>query len=456
MNIKNKDNILDKKNYSNNENHINSENYTKQYITGGLKKASYNYNYNYDYGSNNNIEKELFDSNIIKKYGNNIYNTNNNLKNKIFNNNNNYFIDNKNSNAMNIKEDNRIENNNFKILSNRTNNKPFTRNNSQTQFQFEILSQQNKKKKYNMNNSYNSFYFKINGNNTKINNRKSNKNIIINNLNDDSYVLNINNDLKNKNIKNENILNSINNNSNMNNSTITQRLIDKINNTRKKIVSTQSKEYDNSNIKDNNLDKNNNLYFKNYISNVDQDNDIKSKYKNSFLDYLKSINQNINNNLENNEIKNNALFDYEKFKNHYIKLNSNKKLNKTLSNIDCLFDRNNLKFSIKKISEQSDDFFYKTKKKYIDLNNIIDNKQKMYNKIPHHINNERNKQGLWADFSTSNNTMGMTDQSSSFYTINNPNKNNKYKFNRKKNTSVLPANPFDTVNKAREFFFFND
>ena len=80
----------------------------------------------------------------------------------------------------------------------------------------------------------------------------------------------------------------------------------------------------------------------------------------------------------------------------------------------------------------------------------------MCNKIPHHINNERNKQGLWADFSTSNNTMGMTDQSSSFYTINNPNKNNKYKFNRKKNTSVLPANPFDTVNKAREFFFFND
>ena len=455
MKTNNKDNILDKKIYLNNENHINSGKYTKQYITGGLEKVSYNYNYNYDYGSNTNIEKEIFDSNIIKKYGNNIYNTSNNLKNKIFNKNYNYFSDNKNYNTMKIKEDNIIENNDFKILSNRINNKPFIRNNSQTQFQFEIIYQENKKK-YNMKNSFNSFNFKINGNNTKINNRKSNKNIIINYLNDDSYELNINNGLKNKNIKNENLLNSINNNSNMNNSTITQRLIDKINNTRKKNISTQNKEYDNSNIKDNNLDKNNNLYLKNYISNVGQDNDIKSEYKNSFLDYSKNINQNINSTLENNENKNKVLFDYEKFKNQYIKLNSNKKLNRTLSNIDGLFDRNNLNFSIKKINEQSDDFFYKTKKMYIDLSNIIDNKKKMYNKIPHHIKNERNRQGLWADFSMNNNTIGMTDQSSSFYTINNSNKNNKYKFNRKINTSVLPANPFDTVNKAKEFFFFND
>ncbi len=80
----------------------------------------------------------------------------------------------------------------------------------------------------------------------------------------------------------------------------------------------------------------------------------------------------------------------------------------------------------------------------------------MYNKIPHHMKNERNKQGIWADYSISNNTLRMTDQSSSLYSINNSNKNNKYKFNRKINTSVLPANPFDTVNEAREFFFFNN
>ncbi len=72
------------------------------------------------------------------------------------------------------------------------------------------------------------------------------------------------------------------------------------------------------------------------------------------------------------------------------------------------------------------------------------------------MKNERNKQGIWADYSISNNTLRMTDQSSSLYSINNSNKNNKYKFNRKINTSVLPANPFDTVNEAREFFFFNN
>ena len=238
----------------------------------------------------------------------------------------------------------------------------------------------------------------------------------------------------------------------MNNSNITQRLIDKIKYTGKKTVSFRYKECDNSNIKTNNLDKNNKLYFKNYISNVGQ---VKSEYKNSFLDYSKNINHNINNNLEDNEYKNDVLFDYEKFKNQYIKINSNKKLNRTLSNLEGLFDRKNLNFSIKNINEQSDDFC-KTKKKYIDLSNIINNKQKMYNKIPHHIKNERNKQGLWADFSKSYNTMGMRDQSSSFYTMNNSNKYNKYKFNRKICTSVLPANPFDKVNKAREFFFFND
>ena len=77
------------------------------------------------------------------------------------------------------------------------------------------------------------------------------------------------------------------------------------------------------------------------------------------------------------------------------------------------------------------------------------------------MKNERNKEGIWADYSLNsynktNNTIGISEQSSSFYSINNSNKINKNKFNRKINTSVLPPNPFDTVNEAREFFFFND
>ena len=50
--------------------------------------------------------------------------------------------------------------------------------------------------------------------------------------------------------------------------------------------------------------------------------------------------------------------------------------------------------------------------------------------------------------------MGFSEQSTSLYSINNS--NNKIKFNRKINSSVLPANPFDSVNEAREYFFFND
>ena len=85
---------------------------------------------------------------------------------------------------------------------------------------------------------------------------------------------------------------------------------------------------------------------------------------------------------------------------------------------------------------------------------FIDNKRSIYAKIPHHTKNEREERGLWSEYSLSNksifNTLGFTEQSSS---INNSNKN---KFDRKINTSVFPANPFDSVNEAREYFFFND
>jgi hypothetical protein len=176
-------------------------------------------------------------------------------------------------------------------------------------------------------------------------------------------------------------------------------------------------------------------------------------------------NINLNNNNNNNSDNNNSdtLFEYDNFKNKYIKINLNKKVNKSNLDINNLFDKKN-KYNNEKINcDDENDDFYK-RKTFISINNnIIDNKNIIYNKIPHHIKKERNKEGLWGDynvnwFNKSNNTLGLIDQTSSFYSINITNKSNNYKFNRKRkiNTSVLPANPFDTVNEAREYFFFND
>ena len=88
---------------------------------------------------------------------------------------------------------------------------------------------------------------------------------------------------------------------------------------------------------------------------------------------------------------------------------------------------------------------------------LFDNKRNTYDKIPHHLKTDKHEGGLWSDFSLSGNkTKGLTDQSSSLYSNNGPYMSNKNKFNKKINTSVLPANLFDSVNEVSEYFFFHD
>ena len=115
--------------------------------------------------------------------------------------------------------------------------------------------------------------------------------------------------------------------------------------------------------------------------------------------------------------------------------------------------------------EDDEDEFYKKKKwSEITTNNIIDNRRIKYNKIPHHIKNEKNKEGIWADFYMSNwlnknnniNGLRLKEMRSNYNWIFNTNRSNMHKFGRKINTSVLPPNPFDSVTEAREYFFFND
>ena len=63
-------------------------------------------------------------------------------------------------------------------------------------------------------------------------------------------------------------------------------------------------------------------------------------------------------------------------------------------------------------------------------------------KIPHHDRIGKNSSIIWKDFLQNKNCK------SEFIKAN--------KFNRKINSFVFPANPFDSINKAREYFFFND
>ena len=151
-------------------------------------------------------------------------------------------------------------------------------------------------------------------------------------------------------------------------------------------------------------------FLKNYLTNSGKDNHLKTEFKTEFLNKTKNV-----------------LFDFEKFKNDY------KIINKEKEN------------------------------KSININNIInipkiESKKKinMMNNIPHHNKIGRNKDTIWNEYSLNNynnSKFGTTEDNFGLFSINRQYKN---KFNRKTNSFVFPANPFDSVNKAREYFFFND
>jgi hypothetical protein len=299
----------------------------------------------------------------------------------------------------------------------------------------EIISENtsNKKiKKNNKNFSFTSFNFKIN---SKRNNFQNNINKYFNELNENSEEIN-------------------NVNSDGNDNLISKILREKNNRASTKDVSTQYQEYY---YNKENINDNNNLFFRTR-KNSTGNNIEKPEFRRSFSNYSKipipkKISHENNSNNDNNnskffDPKNNILFEYNQFKSNYEKLKSCKKLNSTNYYLDNLFRIN----SLKKKSNNEEEFYQK--KSYI---NILDNKRNTYDKIPHHLKTDKNEGGLWSDFSLSGNkTRGLTDQSSSLYSNNGSYMSNKNKFNKKINTSVLPANPFDSVNEAREYFFFHD
>lgn len=392
-------------------NKINSAKCNKKFTSDRFNSSCYNYSY----GTNPNIDKEMYNSHLITR------NDDNSIIEKNYKNNN----EEKKYESPKKKEK-RISNNNS-----------FCRSNSLTQFRMEIISENtsNKKiKKYNKNFSFTSFNFKIN---SKRNNFQNNINKYFNEFDENSEEIN-------------------NVNSDGNDNLIYRILKEKNNKTSTKDVSTQYQEYYYNNKE--NINDNNNLFFRTQKNSIGNNID-KPEFRRSFSNYSKipipkKISHESNSNKDNNtskffDPKNNNLFEYNQFKSNYEKLKSCKKLNSTNFYIDNLFRIN----SLKKKSNNNEDEFYQ-KKSYV---NLLDNKRNTYDKIPHHLKTDKNEGGLWSDFSLSGNkTRGLTDQSSSLYSNNGSYMSNKNKFNKKINTSVLPANPFDSVNEAREYFFFHD
>ena len=156
------------------------------------------------------------------------------------------------------------------------------------------------------------------------------------------------------------------------------------------------------------FDRNNksNLFLNNYMRNSGNSNPLKTEFRNEFLNKTKSI-----------------LFDFEEFKNNYKLIINKEKENKNIQNIGKNIE---------------------TKR---NINNTFN--------IPHHNTIGRNKGTIWKEYSINNSNYSKNEitEEPYGYSINRQNRN---KFNRKINTFVFPANPFDSVNKAREYYFFNN
>ena len=406
----NKDDLNNKNNTDINKtyifNRINSAKSSKKYISDRLDSSCYNYSYE----TNPNIITRNNDNSIINK---------------------NY----KSSNEEKKYESIKIDDIPPKKKENKINfSNSFCRSNSLTQFRMEIISE-NTNKKYNKNYSFSSFNFKINN---KKSNFQNNINKYFNELNENSEEIN-------------------NVNSDGNDNIVSKILKENNNRTSTKDVSTQYQEYYYNN--ENFNDIKNKLFFRNKKYSRGNNTE-KPEIRRSFSNYSKiSIpkkisHENNSSNENNNSVlfapKNNTLFEYSQFKSNYEKLKSCKKLNSTNFCTDNLFRVNTLKKKGNYPYNNGDEFY--RKKTYV---NMLDNKRNTYDKIPHHLKTDKNDGGLWSDFSMSGNkARGLTEQSSSIYSINGSYLSNKNKFNRGSNNR---NNEFKVINnKINNTKIYND
>ena len=509
-------NISNSNNEKNNENldyvvsfdNNNSIKYNKKFITAGLSTdhSSLNNNKSNNLDNLNNLNSIKnqdintinlnLNNNTIKEKGDKIQNINDSCLDKEFfqvsNNQNNSFIEYNNTITQNISNYQSLQNSYkkkkfFREKTTKLKNKKINRANSQTGFQIEIIPK--KEKKYNHNKSIRSFSFNINrslNKKTKGINKEIKEEKIINKKQEDN------------NSKIDDILAKFKNKSNnikQNNSTLYQ--IDDIYNN--KNIENKTIAYDNSKIRRSSI---NNIFRKNKNNknSLDFNNDNNNNIKNINNNNNNNDNNDNNNNIKNNNIiksfLNNSNYYKSKFNSIFDYGNPNKKANNNtiFYDIEPEITENNMKknkaiimknkffslglenYSINNNNYKNieNDGFFNLKSKILN-DDIIKTNKKTYGKIPHHSNRNENKKdnlnetkngNLWIkDFSFNNNiTLGNTEQSSGYLmnsssmnTINNNNSRSKIAFKKKNNSSLIcPANPFDTVNEAKEYFFFND
>ena len=213
--------------------------------------------------------------------------------------------------------------------------------------------------------------------------------------------------------------------------------------------------------------KNNNITFTSFNFGLIQNNNKRKMIKKSLM------NNNISNILqkENKELNyqnpadnKNILNDVKEIKEKSLTKEASTQYNQDIFN---KIDKNKSSIFLRNYmtsSGKNDNNFLKTEFKHEFLNKTkselfnLEFSKTSYkiNNIPHHNKIGRNKGTIWNEYTmnkSKNSKIGKTEENYGFIYINRHSKN---KFNRKINSFVFPANPFDSVNKAREYYFFNN
>ena len=210
--------------------------------------------------------------------------------------------------------------------------------------------------------------------------------------------------------------------------------------------------------------KNNNITFTSFNFGLLQNNNkrkmIKKSLMNNNINILQKENKELNYQNSFNNIINNIKDPKEKTLTKDASTQYNQEIfNKTEKNKSTIFLRNYMTNSGKNENnflktDFKHEFLNKTKSELFNLESFKTSYK--INNFPHHNKIGRNKGTIWKEYTINNSKNskgGKTEENYGFIFIN---KYSKNKFNRKINSFVFPANPFDSVNKAREYYFFNN
>jgi hypothetical protein len=210
--------------------------------------------------------------------------------------------------------------------------------------------------------------------------------------------------------------------------------------------------------------KNNNITFTSFNFGLLQNNNkrkmIKKSLMNNNINILQKENKELNYQNSFNNIINNIKEPKEKTLTKDASTQYNQDIfNKIDKNKSTIFLRNYMTNSGKSENnflktDFKHEFLNKTKSELFNLESFKTGYK--INNFPHHNKIGRNKGTIWNEYTINNSKNSKGGKTEENYGFIFSNKYSKNKFNRKINSFVFPANPFDSVNKAREYYFFNN